>query len=403
MLWIILWILVFIVLVILHELGHFTAAKKSGVQVKEFWLWMPPKICTLWKDKSGTEYTLNWLPFGGFVSLKGEDGTDTKENRDSDSFVKAKLWKKLIIISAGVIMNFFVAWIIFSSLFLIGTKPMSVLPDDFQGIYSESYLMPSLSFLKNEGFLSGDLKDSGIVVEEVLSWSIAEKIGLKSWSVLVDINGTAVSSLTINKVLSKLSNTEWNTIRFAEGIEHSSVEEKTFDCEKDCKLGIVFHQEGDLEVLPIKFWIGGAMLAGLKEIQAERNLTMTSLWRIGKQLFSFNANDTKSALNQLTWPVGAVKFGEKLLEEFWFLIFLGFGGMLSLALAIFNVLPIPALDGGRFWAVILQKLLRIKDEKFASVEGWVNFVFFWALMLLGVVIILKDLIFWRGVKIPFIS
>ena len=130
---------------------------------------MPPKICTLWKDKSGTEYTLNWLPFGGFVSLKGEDGTDAKENRDSDSFVKSKLWKKLIIISAGVIMNFFVAWIIFSSLFLIGTKPMSVLPDDFQGIYSESYLMPSLSFLKNEGFLSGDLKDSGIVVEEVLS------------------------------------------------------------------------------------------------------------------------------------------------------------------------------------------------------------------------------------------
>lgn len=130
---------------------------------------MPPKICTLWKDKSGTEYTLNWLPFGGFVSLKGEDGTDAKENRDSDSFVKAKLWKKLIIISAGVIMNFFVAWIIFSSLFLIGTKPMLVLPDDFQGIYSESYLMPSLSFLKNEGFLSGDLKDSGIVVEEVLS------------------------------------------------------------------------------------------------------------------------------------------------------------------------------------------------------------------------------------------
>ena len=77
--------------------------------------------------------------------------------------------------------------------------------------------------------------------------------------------------------------------------------------------------------------------------------------------------------------------------------------MLSLALAIYNVLPIPALDGGRFWAVILQKLLRIKDEKFASVEGWVNFVFFWVLMLLGVIIILKDLIFWRGVKIPFIS
>lgn len=77
--------------------------------------------------------------------------------------------------------------------------------------------------------------------------------------------------------------------------------------------------------------------------------------------------------------------------------------MLSLALAIFNILPIPALDGGRFWAVIIQKLCRIKDEKFATVEGRVNFVFFWALMLLGIVIIVKDLVFWRGVKIPFLS
>ncbi len=77
--------------------------------------------------------------------------------------------------------------------------------------------------------------------------------------------------------------------------------------------------------------------------------------------------------------------------------------MLSLALAIFNILPIPALDGGRFRAVIIQKLLRVKDEKFAVVEGRINFVFFWALMLLGIVIILKDLIFWRGVKVPFLA
>ncbi len=77
--------------------------------------------------------------------------------------------------------------------------------------------------------------------------------------------------------------------------------------------------------------------------------------------------------------------------------------MLSIALAIFNVLPIPALDGGRFRALILQKLFRVKDEKFAVVEGWVNTVFFWALMLLGIVIILKDLVVWRGMKLPFVG
>jgi len=403
MLWIILWILTFVLLVILHELGHFIAAKKSWVQVKEFWLGMPPRIATLRTDKSGTKYTLNLIPLGGFVALKGEDGTNSAENTDANSFVKAKLRKKLIIISAGVMMNFLIARVVFSSLFFIGTKPISVLPDDLEGISSQSYLMPSISFLKSEGFLSGEIKDTGVVVEQVLSGSIAASLGIKSGAVLVDINGQPISTLTINRILSKLTNTKENTIHFAEALEMSSLQEGKFSCESDCKLGIVFRQEGDIEVLPVKFWLGKAMLAGFKEIKAERDLTMTSLWRIGSKLFSFNANDTKSALNQLTWPVGAVKFGEKLFDAFGPLIFLGFGGMLSLALAIFNILPIPAVDGGRFWAVILQKLFRISDEKFSTVEGRINFVFFRALMLLGVVIILKDLVFRRGIKIPFIG
>ncbi|PZM86586.1 MAG: hypothetical protein DLD55_05270, partial [candidate division SR1 bacterium] len=150
---IILGIFTFIILVLLHEFGHFIAAKKSGVQVKEFGLGMPPRLTTLRTDKSGTKYTLNWLPLGGFVSLKGEDGADGKENKDPDSFVKAKLRKKLIIVMAGVGMNFLIAWGVFSILFFIGTKPMTVIPDDAKGIYSESYLMPSMSFIKDEGFL----------------------------------------------------------------------------------------------------------------------------------------------------------------------------------------------------------------------------------------------------------
>ena len=382
-------VFVFGLLVFVHELGHFIAAKKSWVQVKEFWLGMPPRIATLRTDKSGTKYTLNLIPLGGFVALKGEDGTNSAENTDANSFVKAKLRKKLIIISAGVMMNFLIARV--------------VLPDDLEGISSQSYLMPSISFLKSEGFLSGEIKDTGVVVEQVLSGSIAALLGIKSGAVLVDINGQPISTLTINRILSKLTNTKENTIHFAEALEMSSLQEGKFSCESDCKLGIVFRQEGDIEVLPVKFWLGKAMLAGFKEIKAERDLTMTSLWRIGSKLFSFNANDTKSALNQLTWPVGAVKFGEKLFDAFGPLIFLGFGGMLSLALAIFNILPIPAVDGGRFWAVILQKLFRISDEKFSTVEGRINFVFFRALMLLGVVIILKDLVFRRGIKIPFIG
>lgn len=400
---IILWIFTFIILVLLHEFGHFIAAKKSGVQVKEFWLGMPPRLTTLRTDKSGTKYTLNWLPLWGFVSLKGEDGADGKENKDPDSFVKAKLRKKLIIVMAGVGMNFLIAWGVFSILFFIGTKPMTVIPDDAKGIYSESYLMPSMSFIKDEGFLSGELQDEKITIEHLVEWGLAEKLGLQTGAVLMHLNGQKISSLTLTKQLAKLANTKNNTLEYTSHSTKSWVKTVTFDCPADCKLGIVYTHSGNLELLPVKFKLGGAMLAGLKEIKAEWNLTMSALGTIGKKLFSFEAKQTKDALKQLTGPVGAVKFGGKLLEEFWFLIFLGFGGMLSIALAIFNILPIPALDGGRFRALIFQKLFRIKDEKFATVEGWINTIFFWALMLLGVIIILKDLVVWRGMKLPFVG
>ena len=120
MIGIVLWILFFMLLVVLHEFGHFLAAKKSGVKVKEFWIGIPPKICTFWKDKSGTEYTLNWIPLGGFVSLKWDDTEQTIESKDKDSFQKAKLWKKVIIILAGVAMNLLIAFVIFTGIFMAG-------------------------------------------------------------------------------------------------------------------------------------------------------------------------------------------------------------------------------------------------------------------------------------------
>lgn len=162
------------VLVILHELGHFWAAKKSGVKVNEFGVGMPPKICKLQTDKSGTEYTLNWIPLGGFVALKGEDSTEG-DGDDVDAFQNAKLWKKLLIIVAGVVMNILVAFFIFTTIFTIGIKPMSILPDEIHGVKPESFLTPSMAFLQKEGLLSGELEDGPVILESVIPQSIAEQ------------------------------------------------------------------------------------------------------------------------------------------------------------------------------------------------------------------------------------
>ncbi|MBP6086546.1 site-2 protease family protein [Patescibacteria group bacterium] len=84
-------------------------------------------------------------------------------------------------------------------------------------------------------------------------------------------------------------------------------------------------------------------------------------------------------------------------------MFLVFGGMLSLALAIFNLLPIPALDGGRLLGVIIQKVFGLRPEKYYTIEGWINTVFFIALLALGFYIMAHDLVKAWGVKIPWIG
>ncbi len=107
---------VFLVVVVIHELGHFFAAKWSGVRVDEFGVGLPPRAKTLYRDRSGTEYTLNWLAIGGFVRLHGEDVAVAEE--PDRAFSRAGFFQKLAIIFAGVAMNFLLAAAIFAGLFM---------------------------------------------------------------------------------------------------------------------------------------------------------------------------------------------------------------------------------------------------------------------------------------------
>ena len=385
--WIILWILAFIVLVILHEFWHFTAAKKSWVKVKEFWLWLPPKIKTLWTDKSWTEYTLNWIPLWGFVQLKWEDWTNDEENKDPDSFTKAKLWKKLIIVLAWVTMNCLTAWVIFTICFSVWIKPMSVLPEWYFGIYSESYITPTVTFLQKQWFISWDIIDWDIYVSQVVENGVADNLWIQSWAIITSINWTKLTQKNISETLSSISNTKNNVLEYKYSWE-DSLHLSQFDCWDDCKLWIAYHTTPwNYEILDIKFPVHTAMLVALKEIKAEWNLTMDNLKRIW---WFFKQWEATQALNSLSGPVAIVYVAKKLFENTWFWSFLWFAGMISVALAIMNVLPIPALDWWRFWALIIQKVFRIKEEKFSTVEWYVNWFFFWLLMIIWVIIMIKD-------------
>lgn len=407
----IIWILMFMGLVLIHELGHFFAAKKNGVKVLEFWIWIPPKICKLWTDKSGTEYTLNLIPLGGFVRLKWEDPKHQEEFNAKDSFIKARIWGKFLILIAGVAANFLAAWIIFTFVFTSGIKPISLVSENMTTTPIESYLMPTKSFLYQKWFISEinkkNIESIPVTVFEVMAWWLWEQLGIKSGDIIKSINTISINAWNIEQVLK--DNIGWNISLYytRDGISH---EVKGICEDESCLLGIAFMYSwftkenlAELETTSIKFPFITSIWVALKEIKAQTQLTFHALWSLGKNLISFDKTKINWALNKLSWPVGAVKFGDMLLESGGWKQFLAFAGLISLALALFNVLPIPALDWGRLLSVIIQRIGRLQPEKYFTIEWFINFFFFILLMALGVYIIFKDLVKFWGVKIPFIG
>lgn len=394
---IIIWILAFMLLVIIHEFWHFIIAKKSWVKVLEFWIWIPPRIFKYYTDKSWTEYTFNLIPLWWFVRLKWEDPQDSQDFLAKDSFVTAKTYKKVLILLWWVLMNLIFAWLLFFVVFVKWVKPIQVLPDNILSIESQSYFMPSQSFLVREWFLSWDFLESQqkVVVNEILPWWLIEKYWIISWDVILKIDNTQVNSSNLSKVLKTyiwksfvLEYQRWNEIK--------NVQIKCPD--DNCLLWIILW---NLEVNPIKFSIFWAAIASTHEIKAQFDLTISVLSKLVENIVSLDSEKIKQSVDKLSGPVWAVKVWWIIWDNFWIWHYLAFTWMISLALAIFNILPIPALDWWRLVATLIQSIFSLKPESFFVYEWYINVVMFVVLMLLWVYIIFLDLHRFWWVNIPF--
>ncbi len=407
----VLWILMFMGLVLIHELGHFFAAKKSWVKVEEFGIGIPPKICKLRKDKSGTEYTLNLIPLWGFVRLKWDDPKDEKNYNSKDWFLKAKLSKKILILIAGVTANFLLAWAIFTFVFATGTKPLSMISENMFSKQINSYLMPTKSFLYQKWYISEEYKQEienmPVLVHSVIPDSIWENMWIQEWDIIESINSEPINARNIEQTL-KTNIGENFQLKYQRNWQ---VFQKDWSCEEsDCLLWITFSYSGfstanlsDLEWNFIKFPLFTAMGVALTEIKSQTQLTFSALGNLGKNLLSFNKKKVSWALNKMSGPVWVVKFGDILLQEGGWKQFLAFAGLISLALALFNILPIPALDWWKLLWILIQWIARIEEEKYFNIEWIISFVFFILLMGLWIYIIFKDLVQFWWVKIPFIG
>ena len=166
-------IVIFSLIILIHEFGHFYMAKRAGIKVEEFGLGLPPRIWGKKFKKNGTLYSINWIPFGGFVRLYGEDTTDPKMIKDTKSFASKPLRKRMAVVVAGVTMNFLLAFVLLVIGFTAGIQPLLVNSDDV------------LSAL-NSGIIEVDY---GARVKAVEEGSAAAEAGLMAEDIILDING----------------------------------------------------------------------------------------------------------------------------------------------------------------------------------------------------------------------
>lgn len=382
--YIIYWILWFIILILLHELWHFLACRALWVKVEEFGIWIPPKIKTIYKDKKWTEYTLNALPFWGFVRPKWEDLNDESQIYDKDSLHSQPFWKKFIILIAWVVMNLLIAFGIFFWVFLYWIKPIFVIPDASYKFTAKTYLFPTDSFAKEVWYI-WEYESKPVKIDNILTWEqfLSDKLKFEIWDEILSANDEKIDTNNIWLILKK---NIWKEFVLKIKRNEEIIAFNVTCPEDSCLLWIQYSAWRTMNSL--KMTPSQAFWASLAEIKAQVILTFEWLKMLWEKISNWK---TKEAMDKLSGPVGAVAISWYVLQ-LWIAEYLAFFGMISLALAIFNILPIPALDGGRIFTTAIMHIFRLNPKKYLIFENYISLAFFAILMVLGVYIMYNDYI-----------
>lgn len=354
----ILGLVLFICLVLVHEWGHYIMAKRNGVEVEEFGLFFPPRAKVLTK-RNGTEYTLNWLPLGGFVKMKGENDADDRPG----AFGAATTWAKTKIMLAGVVMNLVAAFVLLTFVALIG--------------------MPKL--IDNQFTVASDTHVSRqeVIVAQVEDGSPAAKAGFKQGDQLKQVSNTKVTSPDELSQLTKRHAGEQVTITYERSGDRHTATVGLRDAQEVAASKNTDHPKGFLGVVPGEYtlqkstWSAPVVAAGLM-----KQFTVLTFKGLGTAVSSLAHGNTQKASEQVAGPIGifvVLKQGTLLGVQYILLII----AIISLSLAIMNVLPIPALDGGRLFVMLVSRALKkpLTKELEETIHG-AGFLFLLALIVL---------------------
>lgn len=364
-------IVTILVLVIIHELGHYLAAKKFNIKVLEFGFGLPPRA---WGKKIGeTIWSLNWLPFGGFVRLLGEDETDKEVLDDKRSFATQAVWKRITVVVAGVAMNLFLAWVLFY--IIIAAQNFSI----------------QLPLLTDHKFAGVEQTNQNLVlVGSIAKDSPAEKAGLKDGNRVYEINGIKIKNAEELINITKQNAGKEVTLLVADfqGKDQKTVKLTPRENPPAGQGAIgVSLQSADIAQLNFeKPW--QKVLAGPIH---SYNLTTYSWEILSKTVsYSFEKKDISPVSQTVAGPIGITNIVREILSvKNPILPYLDFVAALSLNLAIVNILPFPGLDGGRLLFLVIEAITRKKTH--AVIEKYVHTVGLFILLSLIILITISDI------------
>lgn len=331
-------------------------AKKFDIKVEEFGFGIPPKA---WAKKIGeTLFSINWIPFGGFVRLLGEDEVNRNILANPRSFAHKSPWQRILVVIAGVSMNLGLAWVLFY---------IVIISQNFRVIY------PS--------------PEPGVYIAHIQKDFPAEKTAIKVGDKLLTVDGTAVKKFEDARNLIKDKKGGAVTLEVSSSdrgnLRQVSVIPKKVD-NGDFLIGVVFSP------IPFKEY-----LTPLEKVSSgitySWDLTRLTFQALGTTLNNLFTGRFETVSQSVAGPIGLASMTNNILSDGLQAIipYIWFVGLISLTLAIFNVLPIPALDGGRLFFLMVEAVSRKKVK--AEIERVIHQVGFALLLTLAVLVTYSDI------------
>ncbi|EKE18415.1 MAG: hypothetical protein ACD_9C00342G0004 [uncultured bacterium] len=345
-------------LVFVHELGHFVVARKNGIKCDEFGFGFPPRAIGVyfddkakkWKTVKGSKeietkntiYSLNWIPIGGFVKIKGEDGDGKK---DKDSFASKSALVRISVLSAGVIMNFILAWVLLSATFMIGS---------YQDVTGENN------------------PNAKVLIEGIEDGSPAQLMGMKIGDVVLK-DGAGNDLKTVLDVQKYVGDNVGNEIAlFVERGDEQIKLNGTPRLNDETGRGVLgISSLGEVAVASYGFF--ESFWRGLQE--------MGNMFVMIGSVFAGLLQGQNTGV-KVMGPVNLAIFTGQIIP-LGFVFLLRFIAIFSVNLGIINILPFPALDGGRILFILIEKIKGSKvNQKVESIVHSVGMMILLSVMLL---------------------